>query len=116
MFEPYPQGMEGFLRRHKDQLGRVAGCDTTYKKEHIGRMLWMDTTRLTCVPIDLLNKLVELWNSFLLGHVDWPDTMKLAKIVTPKKKEVTNSMMDVRPITILSLVYRVLSKAWTKKL
>ena len=78
-------------------------------------MLWMDTTRLTCVPIDLLNKLVELWNSFLLGHEDWPDTMKLAKIVTQKKK-VTNSMMDVRPITILLLVYRVLSKAWTKKL
>ena len=79
-------------------------------------MLWMDTTRLTCVPIDLLSKLVELWNSFLLGQCEWPDSMKLAKIVTPKKKEVTKSMMDVRPITILSLLYRVLSKAWTKKL
>ena len=79
-------------------------------------MLWLDATRLTCVPTDLLHKLVELWNSFLLGHEDWPENMKLAKIVTPKKKEVTNSMMDVRPITILSLVYRVLSKAWTKKL
>ena len=109
MLESHPQRME-------DQLGRVAICDKTYKKEHISRMLWMDTTGLTCVPIDLLKKLVELWNSFLLGHVDWPDTMKLAKIVTPKKKEVTNSMMDVRPITILSLVYRFLSKAWTKKL
>ena len=105
MLEPYPQRMEGFFRRYQDQLGRAAICDKTYKEEHIGRMLWMDTTRLTCVPIDLLNKLVELWNSFLLGHEDWPDTMKLAKIVTPKKKEVTNSMMDVRPITILSLVY-----------
>ena len=79
-------------------------------------MLWLDATRLTCVPTDLLHKLVELRNSFLLGHEDWPENMKLAKIVTPKKKEVTNSMMDVRPITILSLVYRVLSKAWTKKL
>ena len=48
-------------------------------------MLWMDTTRLTCVPDDLLKKLVELWNSFLSGQSEWPDSMKLAKIVTPKK-------------------------------
>ena len=79
-------------------------------------MLWMDTTRLTCVPNDLLKKLVELWNSFLSGQSEWPDSLKLAKIVTPQKQEVTKSMMDVRPITILSLLYRVLSKAWTKKL
>ena len=79
-------------------------------------MLWMDTTRLTCVPHDLLQKLVDLWNDFLSGQTEWPDSLKMAKIVTPKKKEVTKSMMDVRPITILSLLYRVLSKAWTKKL
>ena len=81
-------------------------------------MLWMDTARLTCVPgpNDFLQKLVELWNSFLSGQKEWPDSMKTAKIVTPKKKDVTKSMMDVRPITILSLLYRVLSKAWTKKL
>ena len=79
-------------------------------------MLWMDTARLTCVPNDFLQKLVELWNSFLSGQSEWPDSMKTAKIVTTKKKDVTKSMMDVRPITILSLLYRVLSKAWTKKL
>ena len=71
---------------------------------------------MTCVPDDLLCKLVELWNKFLSGQTEWPNSLKLAKIVTPKKKEITKSMMDVRPITILSLLYRVLSKAWTKKL
>ena len=71
---------------------------------------------MTCVPDDLLGKLVELWNRFLSGQTEWPNPLKLAKIVTPKKKEITKSMMDVRPITILSLLYRVLSKAWTKKL
>ena len=76
----------------------------------------MDTTRLMCVPHDLLQKLVDLWNDFLSGQTEWPDSLKMAKIVTPKKKDVTKTMMDVRPITILSLLYRVLSKAWTKKL
>ena len=88
----------------------------TKKNTSAGCCGWTLTTRLTCVPIALLKKLVELWNSFLLGQRVWPDSMKLAKIVTPRKKEVTKSMMDVRPITILSLLYRVLSKAWTKKL
>ena len=71
---------------------------------------------LMCVPDSLLEKLIQLWNGFLDGECSWPTNLHLAKIVTPKKKEVTLSMMDVRPITILSLLYRVLSKTWTKKL
>ena len=54
----------------------------------------MDTTRLICVPDDFVKKLVDLWNSFLSGQTEWPDS---PKIVTPKKKETTKSMMDVRP-------------------
>ena len=69
-----------------------------------------------CVPHGMLKKLLDLWNDFLSGDTPWPDTLQMAKIVTPQKKDVTKSMMDVRPITILSLLYRVLSKAWTKKL
>ena len=71
---------------------------------------------LMCVPDCLLDKLIQLWNEFLDGKSQWPQTLHFAKIVTPKKKETTLSMMDVRPITILSLLYRVLSKTWTKKL
>ena len=71
---------------------------------------------LMCVPDCLLEKLIQLWNDFLDGQSSWPQNLHFAKIVTPKKKETTLSMMDVRPITILSLLYRVLSKTWTKKL
>ena len=71
---------------------------------------------LMCVPDCLLDKLIQLWNEFLDGKSQWPQNLHFAKIVTPKKKETTLSMMDVRPITILSLLYRVLSKTWTKKL
>ena len=71
---------------------------------------------LMCVPDCLLDKLIRLWNEYLDGKSQWPQTLHFAKIVTPKKKETTLSMMDVRPITILSLLYRVLSKTWTKKL
>ena len=71
---------------------------------------------LMCVPDVFLENLIALWNGFLDGHCSWPTNLHFAKIVTPKKKEITLSMMDVRPITILSLLYRVLSKTWTKKL
>ena len=70
---------------------------------------------LMCVPDCMLEKLIQLWNGFLDGQFPWPQNLHFAKIVTPKKKETTLSMMDVRPITILSLLYRVLSKTWTKK-
>ena len=71
---------------------------------------------LQCVPVALVETLVMLWNELLDGTRQWPSTLNVAKVVTPKKKSITKSMMDVRPITILSLLYRILSKTWTKKL
>lgn len=39
----------------------------------------------------------------------------IAKIIVPPKGAQASTMMHVRPITILSLLWRVLSKTWTRK-
>ena len=107
-------------------LGR-SSKDTQIDADELGRSIQQTKTNtasgscgwtqpdLTCVPKPLLSQLVELWNAFTDGKSSWPAALNFAKIVTPKMKNITLPMMDVRPITILLLLYRILSKTWTKK-
>ena len=63
---------------------------------------------------ELVRELVVLFNGFQDGG-DWPSSIKVATVSLLPKEDAVTSLDQTRPVTVLSVVYRLWAKIITTK-
>ena len=95
---------------------RFETSHSSNQNHNLSWVLWMDSAGFDVCARLPFGKAHSIMERIFGWTITMATNTPFRQDCYPKKKETTMSMMDVRPITILSLLYRVLSKTWTKKL